>query len=148
MDENRLIEKLRAVEALFAGATTAGERDAAHTARERILERLQTLQREQPPVEHRFKFTDAWSRRVFIALLRRYGVTPYRYPRQRHTTVMATLPRRFVNETLWPEFEQLSAALRAHLDEVTERIVGEVLHRDASDAQEVPEPRQLPKKAD
>jgi hypothetical protein len=38
MDERKLIEKLRLIEAVFAKATTAGERVAAGRARERILE--------------------------------------------------------------------------------------------------------------
>ena len=40
MDEARLLEKLRAIEALFAGATTDGERVAAAEARKRIQLRL------------------------------------------------------------------------------------------------------------
>lgn len=145
MDEARLIEKLRAIEALFAGATTSGERTAAGEARQRILDRLSQIQRADPPVEYRFKLADAWSRRVFIALLRRYDIRPYRYPRQRTTTVMAKLPKRFVDETLWPEFEQISSTLRAHLDEITTHIVTQVIHGDASEATELVE--QLPPKS-
>jgi hypothetical protein len=48
------------------------------------------------PEEIQFSMNDLWSRRVFVALLRRYGIRPYRYPRQRHTTVMARMPRRFL----------------------------------------------------
>ena len=36
---------------------------------------------------------------------------------------MAKVSRRFVNETLWPEYAQLSDVLRRHLDEVTGRII-------------------------
>jgi hypothetical protein len=140
VDEQRLIDKLRAIEALFAGATTAGERAAADEARQRILRRLAEVEREEPAVEHRFKLADDWSRRVFLALLRRYGIEPYRYPRQRRTTVMAKVPKRFVDETLWPEFEQLSATLRAHLQDVTDRIVAEVIHGDSSEAGEIDAP--------
>jgi hypothetical protein len=43
VDENNLKEKLRRIEALFAGAATPGERDAAGAARERILQRLRDL---------------------------------------------------------------------------------------------------------
>jgi len=35
---------------------------------------------------------------------------------------MARVSRRFVDETLWDEYEQLSTVLRRHLDEVTHRI--------------------------
>ena len=138
MDESTLIEKLRKIEALHAGATTPGERDAAERARQRILERLAHRERTVPPlVEYRFPMRDIWSRKVFVALLRRYGVTPYRYKRQRRTTVMARVDRGFVEVTLWPEFQQLSRTLRARLSEVTERVVAEVLHEDISEPDEV-----------
>ena len=45
MDEGQLIEKLRLVESLFAGAATSGERDAAANASERIRKRLEQLER-------------------------------------------------------------------------------------------------------
>ena len=38
------------------------------------------------------------ARHRFVALLRRYGIQPYRYRGQRRTTVMARLSRPFVNE--------------------------------------------------
>ncbi len=148
VDEARLIETLRRIEALFAGATTDGERIAAEEAKKRILRRLREAEAGDPPAEYRFKLVDDWSRRVFIALLRRYGIEPYRYPRQRRTTVMAKLSRTFVNETLWPEFEQLSKVLREHLEATTDRIISEVLHGDISEVQELREPaakRRLPK---
>jgi hypothetical protein len=143
MDEARLIEKLQAIEALFAGATTPGERTAAGLARRRIMDRLKEMASADPPVEHKFKLGDIWSRRVLLALLRRYDLEPYRYRGQRHTTVMVRVSRRFVQETLWPEFEQLTASLNAYLQEVTERVVASVLHGDASEAAEVEEPRAL-----
>lgn len=143
MDEARLIEKLRAIEALHARPGSEGERAAAHNARERILERLAELADADPPVEFQFSMPDMWSRRVFIALLRRYDIAPYRYRRQRHTTVMAKLSARFVDETLWPEFEALSSTLRTYLDDVTNRVVAEVIHADVSEAAVKEEPRQL-----
>ncbi len=83
-DEERLKDKLRAIEALHAGATTAGERNAADRARDRIAARLAELQNEQV-VEWQFSLTP-WSRRLFVALARRYGLQPYRYKRQRRNT--------------------------------------------------------------
>ena len=143
MDEARLIEKLLAVEALHAGATTKGERVAAENARRRILERLAELVAEDPPAEYRFSMTDMWSRKVFVALLRRYDITPYRYKGQRYTTVMAKVPRRFVDETLWPEFQELSDTLKSYLAEVTDRVVSQVIHADSSEAGVVSRPPQL-----
>jgi hypothetical protein len=143
MDEARLRAKLERIEALFAGAATTGERMAAAEARQRILARLHAVERESPPVEYRFRLGDVWARKLFLSLLRRYDLKPYRYPGQRYTTVMVKVSKRFVDETLWPEFQQLSATLRDYLDEVTERVVREVLHGDSSEAEEVAAPRAL-----
>ncbi|MEZ4471091.1 MAG: hypothetical protein R3F60_09890 [bacterium] len=140
MDEARLIEKLRKIEALFAGATTDGERQAAAEARDRIQERLTAIAAVDPPIEYRFTVTDLWSRRLLVALLRRYGIRPYRYPRQRRTTVMARVPARFVDETLWPEFESLWSELRTWLNDATERVVRLVTDQDSTEAEVVEAP--------
>ncbi len=66
---------------------------------------------------------DQWSRHLFVALLRRYGIYPYRYRGQRRTTVMARLSRAFVNETLWPEFMELQGSLAAYFDALTDRVI-------------------------
>jgi hypothetical protein len=139
MDERtRLIEKLRRIEALFAGAATPGERVAAANALERMQARLYNLQKQDPPLEFKFTLTDLWSQRLFAALLRRYGIRPFRYSRQRHTTVMAVVPKTFVDETLWPEFQELNKTLRTYLDEVTAQIIKDGIYPDNSE----PEVRQ------
>lgn len=133
MDEAHLLEKLRAIEALFAGATTVGEQVAAGEARKRIQLRLKELEAAEPPVEYKFRVADGWSAKLFLALCRRYGIQPYRYRGQRRTTLMAKVSARFADETLWPEYEQLSAVLRRHLDEVTNRVIAAAVHEDTSD---------------
>jgi hypothetical protein len=147
MDEARLIEKLQLVEALFAGATTEGEKDAAERVRNRILDKLKQWEKEDPPVEYRFTMADMWSRKVFVAMLRRYEIRPYRYRRQRRTTVMARISKRFVDETLWPEFQELSEILQRYLSDVTDRVVHQVIHRDSSEADIIENPKQLPFRA-
>ncbi len=137
MNERELIEKLIKIEALFAGAATRGERDSAELARERILRRLREVTVEDPPVEFKFTFSDQWNRRVFVALLRRYDLRPYRYYRQHHTTVMVKVSKRFVDETLWPEFLKLSDQLEQYIEKTTERIISQVLHEDSSEAEVV-----------
>ena len=132
-DQAKLIETLQRIEALFAGATTPGERDAAANARERIRARLENVQQSDPPVEYKFTLNDMWSKKLFVALLRRYGIRPFRYHRQRHTTVMATVSASFVDETLWPEFQKLSETLRTYLDSVTDRIIAEGIYADNSE---------------
>ena len=136
-DRDTLLEKLRRIEALYAGGATAGERSAAEAARGRIQARLFELEQSDPAVPYRFSLSDAWSRKLFVALLRRYGVRPYRLARQRHTTVMARVSRSFVDTTLWPEFVALNSALREHLDEITNSIIKEVISADTSEAEEI-----------
>lgn len=143
IDEARLLEKLRAIEALFAGATTEGERDAAAEARKRIQQRLRLVEEADPPIEYRFSLADPWSRKVFVTLCRRYDIRTYRYRGQRYTTVMAKVSKRFVDETLWPEFQQVSTVLRSYLDDVTNRVIATAIHQDTSEAQEVAETPQL-----
>lgn len=143
MDELKLIEKLRHIQALYSGAATTGERVAAERARERILERLRLNEVEAPPAEYQFSMPDMWSRKVFVSLLRRYGIRPYRYKRQRYTTVMARVSKKFVDETLWPEYQEISETLHSYLSEVTDRVVSQVIHQDSSEADVVEEP-QLP----
>jgi hypothetical protein len=98
--EQQLILKLQRIEALFSRAGTDGERVAAQLARERIKQRLQELAAKQPEIEYRFSLSDQWSRHLFVALMRRYGLVPYRYRGQRRTTVMARVTKQFVDETL------------------------------------------------
>ncbi len=135
-EEQQLLEKLRRVEALFARTTFEGERVAAANAMERIRERLQKLKESAPPVEYKLAMQDAWSRRLLVALIRRYGLDPYRYHGQRRTTVMVRVPRSFMEETLWPEFKELDVTLRSYLDEVTSRIINEAICADSSEATE------------
>ena len=132
--EQQLREKLRKIAALFEGAATVGERDAAAAAIARIKKALDAL--PEPSVETQVTLPDRWQRRLFTALCRRYGLEPYRYKRQRHTTLVVRAPRSFIDRTLWPEYLQLKAALDEYLSEATERIIREEVHRDAGEAPE------------
>ena len=135
-DINRLLEKLARIEALFSRPGSEGERLAAEHARAQILARLAEMERREQPVEYRFSLNDAWSQRLFMALLRRYGITPYRYRGQRRTTVMARVPPSFVNDILWPEFNQLSQSMKEYFDEFTTQVIADVLKADGREAEE------------
>ncbi len=136
-DDALLRDRLRKIEALLAGAGTEGERLAAEAAHERVRARLAGFERSEPPIEMKIRLPDEWSRRLFLALARRYGLKPYRYPKQRYTTVMLRVPRRVVDEVLWPEFKELNQALQTYLSEVTLRLIHEQVHADTSEAPEL-----------
>jgi len=70
--EARLIEKLRLIEACFAGAATDGERVAAGAARDRIRSRLEAVAAEEAPIAYQFTFRDLFAQvcswRCFAAM--------------------------------------------------------------------------------
>jgi hypothetical protein len=128
-EEERLIEKLRRIETLFAQTTSPEGRQAAETALDRIRRRLAQLEQSEPSVEFKFALADSWSTALLIALLHRYGLKPYRYPSQRRTTIMVKVARSFIDDVLWPEFQQLNRTLHSHLNAVTTRVIHEAIHR-------------------
>ena len=137
--EGELRQKLRKIAALFEGAATAGERDAAARALGRIGAALDAAAQRELPVEMNFRLPDRWGRRLFLALCRRYGLRPYRYPRQRYSTVVVRAPESFINKILWPEYLEISRALDEYLNEATERIISEEVFGNAEEAEERPD---------
>jgi hypothetical protein len=137
-DEAALIEKLRKIEALHAGATTVGERVAASEARKRIVARIEAMRATDPPVERKFTIADPWARRVFNALARRYGLLPYRHAGQHRQTIMLRVGLRFLDQTRWPEFMAIHDELHTYLHQVTERVIRETLDASSGEAEEVP----------
>ena len=141
--EQRLRVKLRKIEALFAGAATAGEKAAAGAAAERIRRQFTETGEREKAEEFKFSIPDPWSRQLFTALCRRYGLRPFRYTRMHRQTVMIRAPASVVNQVLWPEFEELSQALSAHLLDITDRIIREEVYATTEEAEEIAEPARL-----
>ncbi len=134
--ETELREKLRKIEALFAGAKTDGERLAAGAAAERIKARLAEIGTREVAIEMRFALHDPWSRKLFVALARRYGLRPYRLPRMKRQSVVIRAPQSFIETVLWPEFQELNEALTQYLNDVTDRLIREEVHADTAEAVE------------
>ena len=134
--EQQLRDKLRKITALFEGAATDGEREAAAAAIERVRLALRAAVKTQALPETKFSMADQWQRRLLSALCRRYGLEPYRYKGQRYTTIMVRAPRAFIENTLWPEYLELEKALHSYLNQATERIIREEVYRDTEEASE------------
>ena len=137
--EQDLRDKLNKIEALLAGASTAGEKAAAEAAADRLRARLREASASERPVEFKFSLQDPWGRSLFVALCRRYGLRPYRYPRMHRQTVMVKGPPSFIDGVLWPEFEELDVVLSGYLAEITERLIRDAVHGETGEADEVPE---------
>jgi hypothetical protein len=101
MNEEQFREQLRKIYALFEGANTPGERSAAAAAIDRVEGRAGRVRQGRSAHRNTDHAPDRWQRRLFAALGRRYGLSPYRYQRQRYTTLMVRVPKSFMDQTLW-----------------------------------------------
>ena len=136
MTRDELIEKIRKVEALFSGTDSAGEKQAAGSALERLNAQLAAV--PEDPIEYRIKIDDPWKRQLFIALCRRTEIYPFRRPRQRYSTIMLNITQSMLDQVLWPQFLELSNLLHSYLDEATRDIITRGVHGDLSEAPEQP----------
>lgn len=137
-------EKLAKLEALFARGATAGERAAAGAARDRLQAKLSLDANDggDPEIELQYSLPDVWSVRIFVALCRKHGIRPYRYPRQRRTTVMVRVRQASFERTVAEEFRTLHRELTAYFNETVEHLIADAMKSDGND--ETLEQRQLP----
>ena len=57
---------------------------------------------------------------------------------------MARVPRKFVNEVLWPEFQELNRTLASYLEQVTDRVIAQDIDADTAEVELVMEQLPLP----
>ena len=131
--EDALLARLAKLEALFERAGTLGERDAAGAAIDRIRSRLER-EKVRPDIEMKFTLPDTWSVRLFVAICRKHGVRPYRYPRQRRTTVMARGPHPMLEHTVWAEFCSLQSELELYFEATVDHLITTAMHSDGDDS--------------
>jgi len=128
-------DRLAKLEALFSRGATDGERAAAGAALERLQARLDSAgaAAEDPEVELQYSLPDAWAVRLFVALCRKHGVRPYRYPRQRRTTVMVRVRQATFERTIAAEFRALHGELTAYFDETVNHLIANAMRSDGDD---------------
>lgn len=123
-----LIEKIKKIEALIAGATSEGEKRAATLARQRVQDKLK---QNPKTVEYSLYTPDTWHKRLLLAICRKYGLKPYRYHRQKYTTVMVRVEEDFLNNVVWKEYQQYSKLLEALVDDITNDVIAKIhVHSD------------------
>ena len=132
MAEAGLLEKLRKIEALHAGATRGG-------ASGRQAYPSSTRGSAGPRAGHRdgpYAARSLDAKAVRRALPPPLWLAAFRRPRQRASTVQVLAPATFQETTLWPELDALATELTKHLAEVTDRVIHEGVHADTSEAAE------------
>ncbi|SLN77990.1 hypothetical protein [Roseisalinus antarcticus] len=131
--QEHIREKLEKLEALFARGATEGERVAAGAALDRLNSRLDTGAQEEK-IEFQYSLPDVWAVKIFVALCRKHGVHPYRYPRQRRTTVMVNVQKSVFEQTVMAEFEMLHAELVAYFKDTVDHLIADAMKSDGEDA--------------
>ena len=136
VDDEELRTKLARVEALFRRAGSPGERAAAGAAMDRLQGRLGAsgAKPAEPEVELQFSLPDAWSVSLFVAVCRKHGVRPYRYRRQRRTSVVVRARERDFNRVVWPEYSRLQNELESYFEDVTDHLIGRAMGSDGDDS--------------
>ena len=122
MTEAELKRKLAAIEAMVLGAMTEGERAAA----QHVLENFKQKTPDESCQDLGFTVHDVWARKLFMAMLRRAGLEPFRMRGQRRTTIMVH-GRKSLVELIWKEFLEANKTLTEYLGEVTNRVIRESL---------------------
>ncbi len=125
--------KLQKLESLFARGATEGERAAAGAALDRLTEKLRTTP-DEDEVELQYSLPDAWAVRIFLALYRKHAVKPYRYPRQRRTTVMVRVRPAAFERTVGAEFRTLHEELVAYFKDTVDHLIADAMKSDGDDA--------------
>ena len=85
-------------------------------------------------VELQFTLPDTWSVSLFVAVCRKHGVRPYRYARQRRTTVMVRARERAFHRVVWPEFSRLQNELEIYFHDVTDYLIRHAMGSDGDDS--------------
>ena len=124
-------ERLTKLEALFARGATEGERAAAGAALERMQARLE--KEGEAETEVQYSLPDVWSVRLFVAICRKHGVQPFRYRRQRRTTVMVRIRKSEFERTVAAEFRALHQELTSYFAEMVDHLISDVMKSDGDD---------------
>jgi hypothetical protein len=98
--------------------------------------RLAELKAREAPVECQLTL-DPWLGTLILARLKQYGVEPFRYAKQRVTTIMVRVPPTFADEILMPDLERLSKTGQAYFADATQRLVADLCPDVSLDSLEV-----------
>ena len=116
-----IVERMNKIEALIERAGTEGERQSAILAKERLLKH-----KSEEEIEYTIHTNDMWHKKLFNALCHKHDLKPYRYYRQKYTTVMVKINKTYLDETLWPEYLKFSELLQELVDDITLEVISKI----------------------
>lgn len=116
-----IVDKIRKIEALIAGAKSDGERQAAEFAKQRLQDKIAAQ-----PVEYTVRLNSPWKKKLFLAICRKHALNTYRYARQKYTTTMVQVSKPFMDLVLWPEFNKHASILDKLADEILNDLIAKI----------------------
>ena len=120
-----ILEKIRKIERLIDGAKSDGEKAAAIEAKRRLDDKKYE-EISDDLIEYRISTEDMWHKKLFMALCRKHNCKPYRYYRQKHTTVMVKISKSYLDNVLWKEYLEYSKQLTSLIHEITGEIISKI----------------------
>lgn len=118
-DEQALIDSFRSIELKHSGLGAAN----ADRAEARIRGRFQDSVLAPDIQEFQFNLKHDWQTFVFHALLKRYGIRPYRYRKQRKSTILIRVSKQIMDDLLWPIFNDVAGGFAARINQMTMALV-------------------------
>lgn len=115
MDEDALVKKLHEIERELSGSA---EVDVEACRRE-----LAAWREREPDREFRVSVPTPGAQCVLFGWCQRYGLEPYRTPRQRKTTFSVRAPEGFMSEVMGPRVEAMAYLIDRAAAEAAQRIV-------------------------
>jgi hypothetical protein len=122
-----LLDKIAKIQALILGTNIEGERQAAIAAKARLMaQQPEVLPQHLDAKEYTLYTPDNWHKQLLMALCRKYELKPYRYHRQKYTTLMVRCNWDWLNKVLWKEYQEYSKHLEALVDDVTSELINKI----------------------
>jgi hypothetical protein len=116
VDIEAMVKELRAIEQRYAPASGAGP--------EAYAQQLTEWRTREPDREEVCSTGDATGAWLVVMLCARYGIRPFRRPRQKPTTICLLAPASFVSKVFWPQVQEMARVFEAARVSMVNQVVG------------------------
>lgn len=120
-----ILDKLSKIEALIQRASTEGERQAAQSAKDRVLSTIAERQ-NSIPIEYKISLDSSWKKRLLVAICSKHGYKTYRYSRQKYTTSQVRISKQIMEGVVWPEFLRYAKILEELMEEIMKDLTNKI----------------------
>ena len=126
MDIGKLADELTAIERRYAP-----DGDVSPEACARQLAEWRDREADHEEVCSAGDETESW---LLMRICRRYGIRPFRGPRQKATTVRLHVPPGFMSTVLWPQHQELNVVFARARAQVVKDLLSAWLGAGAAEA--------------